>query len=164
MIFYKIRAALLVLICAALVPCLAAQQGNAEDIAVIVHPSNAVKGLSLRALRSLFRGEQRVWEGREPVLLLMRAFGAPEREVALRLGLQMSESDYSQYWAEKTFTGEAAAKPVVTFSNGTQLDSVAHIPGAIAFVAARDVRGGVKVVRIDNLLPGEKGYPLKHNR
>jgi hypothetical protein len=38
---------------------------------------------------------------------------------------------------------------------------VTAIPGAIAFVIARDVEPGIKVLRIDGHLPGEPGYPLR---
>jgi hypothetical protein len=37
---------------------------------------------------------------------------------------------------------------------------VASIPGAIAFMAAGDVKPGLKVLRIDDRLPGEAGYRL----
>jgi hypothetical protein len=42
-----------------------------------------------------------------------------------------------------------------------QYELVTAIPGAIAFVDARNVHPGVKVVRVDGKLPGEKGYPLR---
>jgi hypothetical protein len=34
------------------------------------------------------------------------------------------------------------------------------IPGAVAFVEASQVPKGLKVLKINGLLPGEKGYPL----
>jgi hypothetical protein len=42
-----------------------------------------------------------------------------------------------------------------------QYDLVTAMPGAIAFVDARNVRPGVKVLRVDGHLPGEKDYPLR---
>jgi hypothetical protein len=35
------------------------------------------------------------------------------------------------------------------------------IPGAVAFVASGQVPKGLKVLKIDGHLPGEKGYPLR---
>jgi hypothetical protein len=42
-----------------------------------------------------------------------------------------------------------------------QYELVSAIPGAIAFVDARNVHPGVKVVRIDGKFPGDKDYPLR---
>ena len=33
-------------------------------------------------------------------------------------------------------------------------------PGAIALIAADDVKPGLKVLKIDDKLPGQEGYPL----
>jgi ABC-type phosphate transport system substrate-binding protein len=137
-----------------------AQQKESEDIAVVVNPQNPISGLSLPQLRKIFRGEERFWSSKAPVLLLIRAPGAPERSVALKAVLQMSDGDYKQYWAQKILRGEATTEPVKTYSNGTQNEGVASIAGAIAFIKAREVRAGMKVLRIEGRLPGERGYPL----
>jgi hypothetical protein len=42
-----------------------------------------------------------------------------------------------------------------------QYELVIAIPGAIAFVDARAVRPGVKVLRVNGHLPGDKDYPLR---
>jgi hypothetical protein len=39
-------------------------------------------------------------------------------------------------------------------------DLVNRIPGAITFIDASQVGRGLKVVKIDGQLPGQKGYPL----
>jgi hypothetical protein len=35
------------------------------------------------------------------------------------------------------------------------------IPGSVAFVDASQVPKGLKILKIDGKLPGEKGYPLR---
>lgn len=137
-----------------------AQQHESGDIAVVVNSKNPTPGLSLPQLRKIFRGEQQFWTFKAPVLVLMRAPGAPERSVALKAVLQMSEGDYKHFWAQKIFRGEVSTEPVITYSNGTQNEGVANIPGAIALIKAREVSAGVKVLRIEGRLPGEQGYPL----
>jgi hypothetical protein len=42
-----------------------------------------------------------------------------------------------------------------------QYDLVAAMPGAIAFIDARNVRPGLKVLRVDGHLPGDRDYPLR---
>jgi hypothetical protein len=46
------------------------------------------------------------------------------------------------------------------YSNDSANQLVAAIPGAIAFMAAGEVKPGLKVLRVDGHLPGEPGYRL----
>jgi hypothetical protein len=130
-----------------------------SDVAVVVNEKNPVKNLSTAELRKLFAGEKHSWAGSLPVKLFVRAPGAYERIVLLKL-LSMSESEYKQYWTAQVFRGEAQAEPPAMFSNGMQKEAVAVYPGAVALVTSQDVKPGMKVVRVDGHLPGEAGYPL----
>jgi hypothetical protein len=51
----------------------------------------------------------------------------------------------------------------VVFSNEEAVDLAGVIEGAIAIVGSEDVPEGLKVLKIDGLLPGEPGYPLEWN-
>ena len=53
---------------------------------------------------------------------------------------------------------------MIVYSNESATELVASIPGAVAFVDAAQVPKGLKVLRIDGRLPGEKGYPLALSR
>jgi len=86
---------------------------------------------------------------------------ARERNVVLKIIYQMSESQFKQYWIAKIFRAESASAPKVVYSNDMANELVTAIPGAIAFIDARDVRPGAKVLRVDGRLPGEAGYPLR---
>jgi ABC-type phosphate transport system substrate-binding protein len=132
-------------------------QGN--DVAVIVNPSNSVSNLSLVEVRKLFAGQKRSWPGGQAVRLFVRAPGNSERAALLKL-LDMSESDYKTYWTTMIFRGEAQNEPAVLPSNGMQMEAIRSFPGGIALLTAREVRTGLKVVKIDGRLPGEAGYPL----
>lgn len=136
---------------------------RAQDspIAVVVNKQNPVNNLSLAELRRLFRGEQLFWKGKLAVTLLMRASGAREREVAMRILFQMDDQDYKRHWVDKVFRGEATAPPAELFSNGAAQDGVANIPGAVALVSAKEISSKVKVLRIDGRLPDDEGYPLR---
>ena len=59
--------------------------GQNVDVAVVVNPKNPVAILTFPALRKLFAGETRTWPGGTPVKLIIRAPGAHEREIVLRL-------------------------------------------------------------------------------
>jgi ABC-type phosphate transport system substrate-binding protein len=131
-----------------------------EDVAVVVSEGNQVGKITLAELRKIFAGEKRSWPGSVPIKLIVRAPGAYERVVMLRL-LGMSESEYAQYWTKQVFRGEAQAAPVALFSNGMQKEALASFPGAIVLMVPQDVKRGMKVLKVDGCLPGEAGYPVR---
>ena len=138
-----------------------AQIGAHSAIAVVVNKDNPISNLSIPDLRKIYLGERQYWRGGLPIQLLMRAPGARERDVVLRLVFQMSESQYKQYWVAKLMRTEAKSAPAEVFSNGMLKEGVAAIPGAIAFIEVEEVRPPLKVLRIEGRLPGEQGYPLR---
>ena len=146
-------------LCLALVP-LSAQRHDV-DIAVVVHPDAPVSNLNLSDVRKVFLGDRQYWNTNIPVVLLIRAPVARERDVVLKVIYQMSESQFKQYWIAKIFRAEAATAPKVVYSNDMANQLVTAIPGAIAFIDSKDVKPGSKVVRVDGRLPGEAGYPLR---
>lgn len=138
----------------------AAQTSRGADIAVVVHSDTPISDLSLTEVRKVLLGERQYWSAKLPVVLLIRAPVARERDVVLRVIYQMTEAQFKQYWVAKIFRAEAASPPKIVYSNDMQYELVTAIPGAIAFVDARNVRPGLKVLRVDGHLPGEREYPL----
>jgi hypothetical protein len=129
------RALALSCLCLTLLQPLAAQRHDV-DVAVVVHPDI-------------------------PVVLLIRAPVARERDVVLKVIYQMSEAQFKQYWIAKIFRAESATAPKVVYSNDMANQLVTAIPGAIAFIDSKDVKPGAKVLRVEGRLPGEAGYPLR---
>lgn len=146
--------------CLAVLHPLAAQRHDV-DVAVVVHPDTPVSNLSLSDVRKVFLGDRQYWSTNIPVVLLIRAPVARERDVVLKIIYQMSESQFKQYWIAKIFRAEAATAPKVVYSNDMANQLVTAIPGAIAFIDSKDVKPGTKVLRVDGRLPGEAGYPLR---
>jgi ABC-type phosphate transport system substrate-binding protein len=131
------------------------------DIAIVVRPDVPVDGLTFAELRRLMLGDRQFWASNLKVTLLVRAPGAREREVVLKSVYQMSEAQFRQYWIAKVFRAEAASGPKVVYSNETAAELTSAIPGAVAFVEAAQVPKGLKVLKINGALPGDKGYPLR---
>jgi ABC-type phosphate transport system substrate-binding protein len=154
------RAFALGCLCLVLVQPLAAQRHDV-DVAVVVHPDTPISNLSLSDVRKVFLGDRQYWSSNIPVVLLIRAPVARERDVVLKIIYQMSESQFKQYWIAKIFRAEAATAPKVVYSNDMANQLITAIPGAIAFIDSKDVKPGSKVVRVDGRLPGEAGYPLR---
>jgi hypothetical protein len=130
------------------------------DIAVVVHPETPVSDLSLSEVRQVLLGERQYWNSKLPVVLLIRAPVARERDVVLHVIYQMTEAQFKQYWVAKIFRAEAASPPKIVYSNDMQYELISGIPGAIGFMDARNIRPGLKVLRVDGHLPGDKDYPL----
>ncbi len=135
-------------------------QAAPSDVAVVVRPDVPVDNLTFVEVRELLMGDRQFWTPGLRVSLLMRAPAAREREVILKTVYRMSEAEFRRYWIEKVFRAEAPSGPKIVYSNETATELVANIPGAVAFVDATQVPKGLKVLRIDGRLPGEKGYPL----
>lgn len=138
-----------------------AQSPRTSRVAVVVHPDTPVSDLSLEEVRKIFLGDRQYWTAKLPVVLLIRAPVAHERDVVLRDIYEMNEVQFKRYWIAKIFRAESASAPKIVYSNDMTNELTSAIPGAIAFLDARDVRPDVKVVRVDGHLPGEPGYPLK---
>jgi ABC-type phosphate transport system substrate-binding protein len=130
------------------------------DIAIVVRTDVPVDNLTFAELRRLMLGDRQFWASNLKVTLLVRAPGAREREVVLKNIYQMSEAQFRQYWIAKVFRAEAASGPRIVYSNETAAELTSAIPGAVAFVDAAHVPKGLKILKINGVLPGDKGYPL----
>ncbi len=129
------------------------------DFAVVVYPDNPTTNLTRGDLRKLLNGEKRTWPSGAAVKIVVRAPGCRERAALLKF-LNQSESEYKQYWTAQVVRGEADAEPFVSPSLGMVIEAVRVLPGAISLVYVGDLKPGVKVVKVDGLLPGSPGYLL----
>jgi hypothetical protein len=140
--------------------CLAPRAAaQAEDVAVVVSSGNLATNISLGDLRKIFAGAKRFWPSGEPIKLITRGPGCPERLVLLRL-LAMSENEYKHYWISQAFRGEADSEPLIVPSIGMQREALNVFPGGISLVYVGDVKPGMKVIKVNNVFPSAVGYPL----
>jgi len=137
-----------------------AAQGKTNDLAIVVHPETPVTKLTFSELRQVFLGERQYWTKDVPIVLLVRAPTSAERDAVLNVIYQMKEPQFKQYWIAKIFRAELSSPPKIVYSNDSANQLVSTIVGSIAFMAASDVKPGLKVLRVDDRLPGEAGYRL----
>jgi hypothetical protein len=150
----------LALLAAVLVPPVAPAAPE-MDVAIVVRSDVPVENLTFAELRRVLLGDRQFWSSNLRVTLLVRAPGARERDVVLKTIYQMSEAQFRQYWIAKVFRAEAASGPRVVYSNDMALELAMAMPGAVAFVDASQVPKGLKVLKINGVLPGDKNYPLR---
>lgn len=136
-------------------------RSEAQGMAVIVHPSTPIDNMTFEEMRRVFLGERQYWNAEMPVVLIVRAPVALERQVVLEKIYRMTESQFKQYWIARIFRAETVSTPKVVYSNQTINELVAAIPGAISLVREDAILPGVKVVRIDGALPGDGTYRLR---
>lgn len=134
---------------------------SAADVAIVVRPDLPVDNLTFAEVRKLFLGDRQYWTPNLRVTLLVRAPVARERDIVLRRIYGMSEPQFRQYWISKVFRAETATGPKVVYSSDMAVELVAAIPGAVAFVDAAQAPKNLKILKIDDKLPGERGYPLR---
>ncbi len=132
---------------------------QADGMAVVVNPGNAAANVSLGDLKKILAGAKRAWPGGQGITIITRGPGSPERFALLRL-MGMSEGEYKQYWTAQVFRGDADAEPLIVPSIGMQKEAIKLYPGAITLVNAAEVKPGMKVLKVDGMLPGTPGYPI----
>jgi hypothetical protein len=135
--------------------------GPGIDVAVVVRPDVPVENLSFSEVRKLLLGDRQFWSPSLRVTLLISAPGSRERDIVLKDIYQMPEAQFRQYWIAKVFRAEAASGPRIVYSNDMAAELASSIPGAVAFIDASQIPRGLKIVKIDGRLPGDRGYSLR---
>lgn len=132
-----------------------------QVLAIVVNRSNPIDNLSFTDLRKIFLGERNHWANGHRIAVAMLDYGQPERRTVLRLIYRMNENAYQDFLLREMFRGDVLVAPKTLASPTILRKFVFNAPGAIGYVRARDVDESVKVIRIDGLLPEDKGYRLQ---
>jgi ABC-type phosphate transport system substrate-binding protein len=133
-------------------------------IAIIVHRSNPVDGLTSGELRRIFLLETASWPNGRKITVVLRDKGQPERAEAIRMICGISEADFDRHVLFQTFRGSVSTEPRSIQSAAAMQRFVFNAPGAIGYVRADQLDGSTKVLRIDGRLPSAPDYPLRRSR
>jgi ABC-type phosphate transport system substrate-binding protein len=131
-----------------------------EPLVIVVNRSNPVDDVSFSELRKIFLGTRSHWANGRRITLVMREPGEPERVAILRDVCGMSEDQLKNHFLHGLFTGEILVSPKILSSPTGVRKFIFNVPGAIGYLRVGDVDSSVKVLRIDELLPEDKGYRL----
>jgi len=138
-----------------------ASAGSSEPLAIVVNRSNPVDSLSLAELRAIFLSSRSHWANERRITLVMREPGEPERKTIVHDVCGMNENQLKTHVLHGLFTGEILVSPKVLATASGVRKFIFNVPGAIGYLRVSDVDDSVKVLRIDNLLPTDKGYKLR---
>ena len=121
-----------------------------DDLAIIVHPDTKLDTITLAQLRDLFGGYSQDWSalGLEtaPIQLISREEGSGARAT-----FESSVMD------GRPVSLTALVKP----SDAAVVSYIAKHPGAVGYASRAVVDDTVpRVVKVEDLLPGQPGYPL----
>jgi len=132
----------------------------AQPLAIVVNASNPVSSVSPAELRKIFLGERGHWPNGRRITIVMLEPGQVERTTILSDVCQMNETEFNNHFLHGLFTGEVLVSPK-TLANPTGVRKfIFNVPGAIGYLRLSDVDDSVKIVRIGERAPTDKGYPL----
>ena len=157
----RIFAAMVVLVgVGASAPGHSLKAGERVPLAVIVAKSSELSELSSAQLTRMFMGEF-VDNGVRRLIPLNRATATEEREEFDRAVLGKPPDEMARYWIDRKIRGQSGApkavEPVDVYER-----VIAKLDGAIGYVRVGDIRGDVKVLRIDGKAPTDRGYPIRY--
>lgn len=114
-------------------------------LAVIVNAKNPIKSLAKDELEAIFKALRRNWPGGQRI----QPFNLPARH-ALRLAfdrsaLQMEGDAVARYWIDQRVRG-GQQPPTQVPDSKLMLRVVSSLSGAVGYVPASEVSGGVKIV------------------
>ena len=132
-----------------------------EPLVIVVNRSNPIDDLSFAELRKVVLGNRSHWPNGRRITLVMREPGEPERETILREVCGLTEDQLKNHFLHGLYTGEILVSPKILSSATGVRKFIFNVPGAIGYLRIGDVDPTVKVVRIDELLPEDKGYKLR---
>jgi hypothetical protein len=128
-------------------------------IAVIVSKTSSLDEISSAQLTRMFMGDL-VDSGGGRLIPLNRATATEERQQFDRVVLGKSPDEMARYWIDRKIRGQSGApkavEPVDVYER-----VVAKLDGAVGYVRVSEIRGDVKVVRVDGKTPTDYGYPIR---
>jgi phosphate transport system substrate-binding protein len=136
---------------------------QAKDIALVSNKSNGVTEVSLPELIKICKGQSTRWPGGKPVTLFSLNPSSSDMKMVLEKIYGMSSDDVSTLIISANHGRANHPAIVVVNSNKALVEAVESTPGAVGLVDVYSITGGITVLRVENKLPLEPGYPLHGN-
>jgi len=131
----------------------------ATDFAVIVHPSNPVRAMTLAELGKMFKGKSGTWPTGRIITLVLREPTQPTMKFVIERVMGVGPEEGKTMLTDAS--RKSAAPVVFVPSDADVVKAVEASPGALGIVDVYNINGGVKVIKIDEKQPFDPGYVLK---
>ena len=132
-----------------------------EGLAIIVDRNNPTSNVTLRQLREILFADRQWWSCNRRITLATMPRGSVERQTISRTIYKMDDVSLDRYFFFEVYRGLLPTSPTILDTPADVKRFVSGTPGAVGYMRASDVDDSVKVLRIDGLLPGDDGYPLR---
>lgn len=132
-----------------------------EGLAIVVNRNNPTTNVTLPQLRAMFFGERKYWPNGRRVTLTSLRQGTAERQTILRVIYKMDERALRREFFHEAFKGEPVTRRATLPTPAEMKKFVVNTPGAVGYLRSSDVDDSVRVVRVNGLMPGDDGYPLR---
>jgi ABC-type phosphate transport system substrate-binding protein len=146
-------------IAGALVLAAVATSVYATEFAVIVHPSNPAKVMTLAELGKILRGKATTWPNGRMVTIVMRDPNQPAMKFVVEKILGMSLEDGKTLLVAES--KKSASSLVFVQTDEEVVKAVENNPTALGIADVYNITSSVKVLRIDDKQPFDPGYALK---
>jgi ABC-type phosphate transport system substrate-binding protein len=137
---------------------------STDCLAIVVDRRNPATDISMGQLREILFGDRKWWTHNRPITLAAMRRGTAERQAILQTIYKMDDVAFDKYFFFEVYRGELANSPTTLQTPDDVKKFVSSKPGSIGYLRTSDLDGSVKVLRINGLLPGDDGYPLRLRR
>lgn len=117
----------------------------AEDLAIIVNPSNTETTISANMMKQIILGDKKRWSNGKHIVVFLPVKDSVERKTVDAKVMGMSAADFEKYLADEKIRGNVIAPP-----KEMEVDKiksfVAQVPNAVGIIPVSKVDAGVKKV------------------
>jgi ABC-type phosphate transport system substrate-binding protein len=134
-----------------LVFCTVTQLLTAQDpatLVMVVGKGSPVGQVSRVEAKKLLTGETSTWSDGQKVVVILKPAGSPDRAAILKKICGMTETTYTRYELQASFTGETSAVITVAPSDAAVKATLKTNLGAVGFLHKNEVDDSVKIVFI----------------
>jgi hypothetical protein len=136
---------------------------NAKDMALVSNKSNGVSAVSMPELVKICKGQTHRLSSGKSVIFYSLNPASTEMKMVLEKVYDMSSDDVNTLITSANHGRANHPAIVVVNSDKALVEAVESTPGAVGLVDVYSITGGITVLKVENKLPLEAGYPLHGN-
>ena len=136
---------------------------QAKDFALVSNKSNGVTEVSMYELVKICKGQTNRWPKGKAVTLYSLNPASNEMRMVLEKVYGMSSDEVSTLITTANHGRANHPAIIIVKSDKDLVEAVESTPGAVGLVDVYSITGGITVLRVENKLPLEAGYPLHGN-